>query len=39
MTINKYIKKFVSLEETQNISKTEMKIKQYKENKSSKPRH
>ena len=36
MTITKYNKNFGYLEETKNLTKNEMKIKEYKENKSSK---
>ena len=36
MTITRYNKKFLCLEETKNLTKNEMKIKEYKENKSSK---
>ena len=36
MTITRYNKIFVYLEETKNLTKNEMKIKEYKENKSSK---
>ena len=36
MTITRYNKKFVYLKETKNLTKNEMKIKKYKENKSSK---
>ena len=35
MTINRYNKNFVYLEETKNLTKNEMKIKEYKEDKSS----
>ena len=33
MTINRYYKNFVYLEETKNLTKNEMKIKEYKEDK------
>ena len=33
MTINRYDKNFVYLEETKNLTKNEMKIKEYKEDK------
>ena len=33
MTINRYNKNFVYLEETKNLTKNEMKIKEYKEDK------
>ena len=36
MTITRYKKNFLYLEETKNLTKNEMKIKEYKENKSSK---
>ena len=36
MTINRYNKNFVYLEETKNLTKNEMKIKEYKEDKPSK---
>ena len=36
MTINRHNKNFVYLEETKNITENEMKIKEYKEKKSSK---
>ena len=35
MTITSYNKSFVYLEESKNVTKNEMKIKEYKENKSS----
>ena len=35
MTINRYNKNFVYLEETKNLTKHVMKIKEYKEDKSS----
>ena len=36
MTITRYNKSFVYLEESKNVTKNEMKIKEYEENKSSK---
>ena len=36
MTITKYNTNFLYLEETKNLTNNEMKIKEYKENKSSK---
>ena len=36
MTITRYNKNFLYQEETKNLTKNEMKIKEYKENKSSK---
>ena len=36
MTITRYNKNFVYLEETKNVTKNEMKVKEYKETKSSK---